>query len=672
MQGLGDDTAIGNVGLYREREGERATCTPTCYSADTAFCRYGDRRPLFAVELPEAFHTAIRNRSWTGLTRSYSGEGWTLDTEVRATLPGPLFRTTEPSLHLRWLPGNDARLAWWKDARAADAHLDLPCEGARIVFVRCAAADALIVANRPLRGIRTVASRHWKLDFGHGGGAALIVPMAKATDPEPLFAHANWWEALAKAPPLRCEEAFEDRGSSIAITQRFPGADVAPLPPLLSLWGQRGNLLALPDATVLCPTAFGPYAVVRGDAWHATIAAHWMDDAGTPVVPAPPEGLANPPEELAYAGDWTWDENSVMDRLLSLRTWAPLIGALPEPSRPAVLSRLRVPTPEEFRAKVHRVREPVRGVTWARDYDLWRERGDATYDVDWYNGLMLSGLERATRCADRAIANDARTLAAACRPERDLFVRYFTLYHDWLFSSAMTDPRGNLWLPDCVRNGMEGMLAESRLRAAEGDPAGASQMRYLVAKTGSALLAATRWPHWLREHAPTLLHQFQPGDNPFLAAPHDDRLFGTNAVFLPVTLFPSTAAVRNPYQLAGHFPEYAALFREHGPVNELRELVAIWEREFPERYTDWRRYYLGDDFHKRFVSDKDQEAREQAAVFYHLAPEVCFRLWVLREDPLSIASRYATPLNLAEQLLLAAVPPQRSANPDRHPPSHAP
>ena len=39
---------------------------------------------------------------------------------------------------------------------------------------------------------------------------------------------------------------------------------------------------------------------------------------------------------------------------------------------------------------------------------------------------------------------------------------------------------------------------------------------------------------------------------------------------------------------------------------------------------------------------------------YHLAPNVCFRLWTLGEDPDSIEALFETPLNLAEQLLCRA------------------
>jgi len=63
------------------------------------------------------------------------------------------------------------------------------------------------------------------------------------------------------------------------------------------------------------------------------------------------------------------------------------------------------------------------------------------------------------------------------------------------------------------------------------------------------------------------------------------------------------------------------------------------------------RYYCGDDWRTRRAQG-DQEAREQAAVFYSVAPEVALRLWALGEDPRRIEARWQQPLGLAEQLLL--------------------
>ena len=85
----------------------------------------------------------------------------------------------------------------------------------------------------------------------------------------------------------------------------------------------------------------------------------------------------------------------------------------------------------------------------------------------------------------------------------------------------------------------------------------------------------------------------------------------------------------------------------------MRTLAQTWADEFPPRYADWLTFYVGADWQERWEK-RDQEARVQAAVFYHLAPEVCFRFWVLEEEAGEIGRRFATPLNLAEQLGLRA------------------
>ena len=106
---------------------------------------------------------------------------------------------------------------------------------------------------------------------------------------------------------------------------------------------------------------------------------------------------------------------------------------------------------------------------------------------------------------------------------------------------------------------------------------------------------------------------------------------------------PQTAASRNPYALAGNFPEFCALQKQYGRCERYREIAASWERDYPERYADWHAFYTAGNPYR-------QEARVQAAVMYHLAPEVAFRLWTLDEDPDTVEQRFRTPLNLVEQL----------------------
>jgi len=651
IPGLDDASAVGGFGFYRARERAETHALPCCHWNGAVFAAYGSAQGFFAPELPDAYQWDIHGRSWTGLTADCRWADGTLRMDVRTTLPGPRFTPGGRTFHLRWMQGCDIRSVALPGGRSLDGKFDHVLDGTGLMVARGGKRSFLLATSGSMVALRTVAERHWQIDFAAAGSPLLVVPLPPDFDPERVFVHEAIWREMAGRPPLSCAESHAAEGGRIHLRQHFAGAAWSPLPPFFSLWGGKGGLLKLPESVELMPTVFGPWRVVEGEAWQAVVEAGWMK--ARLEIPHLAEGPLEPlPRELHYAGDWTWDESTVLDRLLSLRTWAPLVGALPEPRREELLERLRVPTAEAFLAKQCRTREPVTGRVWARDQDAWRERGEAIYDPDWYIGLSLSGLWRATRCADPAIATSARALADGVRGARAEMAAYFEIFHDWMLGCAWSDPRGGLWLPDCAHNGMEGMLGEANLREAEGDDAGAARLRVLAAKSAVAFLAVTAWAEWLRTHEPAFLHQFEPGDNPFLEAPHDERLFGINSVFVPHFAFPSTAAVRNPYQLAGHFPEYAALFKAHGPVDDLRRLAAIWQAEFPERCRDWMIYYIKSDWRERFVRERDQEAREQAAVFYHLAPEVCSRLWILGESAESIEARYATPLNLAEQVLL--------------------
>lgn len=635
--------------MYQPNIRAEAVCLSSLVWMGGVFHTYGKRQDLFAAELPDGYRFDVRDRSWTGQTMVYEMGHATLTIELRTTLPGVYFHTAGRELALRWMPSNDLREIGTLDGASRLAFTEFNPQGAQLLWLRCEARQFLLVASKPLTVCRTISHRHTRLQFSEPGAAILLVPLLGGMTRESCFAQAGQWLGMIENPPLRCDEEFSAQEDRINLRQSFPDAAFAPIPPMLSLLGNQGGLLELPLATQLAETVFGPYAVVAGPCWEGTIEAGWMQSKMRHERIAP-EPLADLPDELQYAGDWTWDETSTMDRLLSLRTWAPLLGAMPAAVRARITARLVLPQPDDFRAALKTIREPSTGRDWAWLKDMWAEHGEVTYDPDWYNGLCLSGLARAAFCDDPELAASARSLAKDCREERAALTAYFEIFHDWQLCSAWSDPRGSLWLPDCAHNGMEGFLAEGALRDFEGGDG--SGLRCLAAKNGAAFLAAIRWPAWLANVEPTLLHQFQPGDAAFLAAAHDDRIFGTNTIYLPSKLFPITPASRNPYHIAGHFPEYSALFKAHGPVEELRRLAAIWEQEFPQRYTDWITYYIGADWRDRFVSARDQEARIQAAVFYHLAPEVCSRLWILGETPQSVEARFSPSLNLAEQILV--------------------
>jgi hypothetical protein len=289
---------------------------------------------------------------------------------------------------------------------------------------------------------------------------------------------------------------------------------------------------------------------------------------------------------------------------------------------------------------------------------MWDHNGDACYDIDWYNGFALSGLERTLRCAVPKLANAARATAKSCRRERDALAAYFTVFHDWSICSAWSDPRGWMWNADCCHNGLEGLLAEARLRDDEQRPADAAHLRYLAARTAVSLLASCELPAWHERLAAVV----NPGR--YGLTSRRMRTWGTTDIDTTSTPIATqclvswrdrvwcTSRTRNPYLAAGNFPEWNVLVRDHARPEHLARIAKDWDGE-AERQADWLRFYLGDDWRERRKRG-DQEARVQAAVFYHLAPNVWFRRFALGQTPDAIEQRFATPLNLAEQLLLRA------------------
>jgi hypothetical protein len=83
-------------------------------------------------------------------------------------------------------------------------------------------------------------------------------------------------------------------------------------------------------------------------------------------------------------------------------------------------------------------------------------------------------------------------------------------------------------------------------------------------------------------------------------------------------------------------------------MDRIRFMATAWKNWHPERYADW------DFFNTRGRHNAketwSQGCRRQNAAMYHLAPEICTRLWVLDEDPDAVEAMYKTPVNLPEQL----------------------
>jgi len=654
--GLNRLTSIGNNGRYRLFAAAQQFRLATAVWKDGIVRQPGTAgKTHFQLDLPESYSVRTHDQSWTGRRLSYTwGDGEGVELHLRSTLPGARLVALGRSVHLRWgdnLPDGLTAI----DAGGAQMklvnHPDLSPH--RFLIGNCRICPVLIVLSDSLERISVTAHAHWEFVFRSPGAAMFVVPLLKP-DQLPLTPETqSIWQSLLNRPPVQCEESYRIKGDALHIHSEFPNAQYAPIPPLLAQADPMRGLLELPDrGTVLIDTLLGPYSVVAGDSWDAKVDLQWTR-ARVKSAKAVTGRLSPLPEELVYPGDWSWDpERLPMDKLLALRTWAPMVDLLPAELKSQLVSQLIPPTPDDFRQSLHTIREPVSGIEWSKDRGLFENKGDCSWDPDWYNGLSLSGLERAIRCGVEAIAAPARKLADECKPERDRMLKYFEVFHDWSLWAAWTDARGLFWLPDCCHNGLEGLLAESRLRRDGGDAAAADRLLYLAGKTAACLISLFTLPDWCNHSGfimPSVEHNgfLKPGES-------GQQAFGVNAIIDAEGIATITEETKNPYCLAGNFPEYAALLKRHGPVDRLRELARLWAAKHPDRYRDWIAFYIGSDPQQiaRRKANLEQEAKDQAAVFYHLAPEISLRQWVLGEQAEEIESRYKTPLNLVEQVWL--------------------
>jgi hypothetical protein len=648
QQGLSARTSIGACGRYRPHAGHQQFRCATMVWRDGLFTEPGARRvgkTHFQLDLPESYSVHTYHASWTGRSITYEFPPGDVTVDFRNTLPGPRFSTTGQSIFLRWGDNIPDGLRAIDGGGAEWSLIEHPgLAKHRFLVGVCRVMPVLIVLSGPLERIVVTSHAHWEFRFQKPGQSMFVVPMADGAQ-LPIDAERQAiWQSLLLNPPSECEETFRIDGDHVTIKAEFPGAEYSPVPPIIAQAGEMRGLIRLPDKRVkLFDTLVGPYEVVRGESCLAHIDMRWTKAVAKPQHPA--TGKLSPiPDELTYAGDWTWEPGSAMDQLLSLRTWAPLLKSLPSDRRAELIKQLKPPTPAMFAESLHTITEPVSGIAWAKEKNLFPDKGDISWDPDWYNGLTLSGLCRAVNCAVEEIAGPARVLARECREQRDLLLRYYSLFHDWGLWAAWTDPRGMFWNADCCHNGLEGLLAEAKLRAELGED-GADFCLYLAAKSAVMLLSTFTLPAWSAKAKFPV--QAMGGKN-------DDETFGIAVLDDHDGLLTNTAETKNPYCVAGHFPEYSALLKQHGPIDRLQRLAALWAEKYPGWYRDWIAFYIGSD--PEAIAARwnkfDQEARVQASVFYHLAPEVCLRRWVLDEPAEQIEKRFATPLNLAEQVLL--------------------
>jgi hypothetical protein len=186
---------------------------------------------------------------------------------------------------------------------------------------------------------------------------------------------------------------------------------------------------------------------------------------------------------------------------------------------------------------------------------------------------------------------------------------------------------------------MGGVVAQSKMCEMEGDDAGAEFSRYLAAKMGASFMAAYPLGDW----CDGIGYVWRKYEGKPLLGVHGFREWRGAVIDAPSSKW--------PYGLCPDLPEFQALLRLHGPLDRWRRAVRAWERDHPERYRDWFFYYTG---LRRDIAKKtlNQEERIQAAVHYHLSPEISLRLLVLGQDPDRIEKLFGRPPSLAETLWL--------------------
>lgn len=644
--GLNEKEAMGRCGVYRpyiDHANVMQLATCVAREVDYYFVRNNQRSFLGGPWLPRSYACQHVESSWTGNAYHYGWEEDGFTVYHKTTLPGPLFIPDGKILRWRWavdngvptaqsLPGGEPfRCAYTQD------------QPGRVLLLNNWGVTTLVVASRPISTLEWASHEHMTLTFDRKGVYVLIVPLLDKND---VPSDLDNWLALVDAPPIHCADTFRCDGPAMVIRQTVSGPDgvtpkVSPVPPVPGF----SPLAKMPEGKPLLKGLNGHYTLTPGAVLEYSIPMDWSETKAAPTRPVEHRDLAPLPDELAYAGDVTWEPGSAMDQLLSLRIWAPLAECCPPAIWKKLQPQLTPPTAAALRNSLEIFKEPLSGLTWAKEAKLFEASGDVCYDADWYNGFELSGLWRATQCHDQAIAKAGRNLASEAKEERELLTNYFRVFHDWEVGAACTDARGVGWNLDCIHNGMEGLLAQAWLCREEGDHAGEAQARYLAAKTAAMVTAA----EWLIDYQQE--QGFVIGSGLGLNADGDNTAlnlsFSMNGIYTARGASLQTAASKNPYALAGHFPQFCALQKRYGRVDRYREIVSLWEKHFAGRYEDWYQFYIeGNPY--------DQEKRTQAAVMYHLAPEVSFRLWTLDEDPDAVETRFHTPLNLAEQLLCRA------------------
>lgn len=651
-RGLDESSAIGSNGMYSEGAEDPRQALPTCVWHNHSFLTSGAvQRELFSLSLPDKWSFETTERSWTGRKIRYTTSFGRIVLELRNTLPGAHFTASKGTLFFRWASGNDpdrTRSLCSKTVFTAIAPTSLR-RNDRVFLLENRLQRTLLVTSE-LASIEIISNRHWVLKSRKGPLLCMVVPLLPKQDERSIRKNIGILLSLLESPPLHCTESFAIQKEKLILNQSFVGSRYSPVPPTINLATRIGTLVKKEGSIHLLDTNLGPYSVHPSSSWNAEIDLSWLDVRLASAKTMGKERI-DFPDELCYAGDFTWNLKTSLDRLLAWRTWAPLLQFLSLEDQKHLLSLAPLPTIKEWESEMRLMSEPSTGIKWKKYMDLYDHWGDVAFDHDWYNGLTLSGLGRAAQSSLPALAKEAKDLLDESKDLRREMVEYFFLFHDWEICGAVMDPRGGYWNADCSHNGWEGLIAEYRNAKKNLEKGCAEKLLYLIAK--SALLFHATWvlPEWLKEWNPGFIRGADEGGQEFMRSDPDERIFSLLTLEKDRGMYPVTPATRNPYVFPGHLPELAALIKRHVPKKIVRKVADAWEKDYPLRYEDWERFYVRGNIEER-KRNFDQEARTQAAVFFHLAPDICTRLWILDEPVEKIRKLFKTELNAAEKVLL--------------------
>ncbi|MBA3709929.1 MAG: hypothetical protein H0W83_14055 [Planctomycetes bacterium] len=649
--GLSATTSVGRFGRFTEDAGNRTVGLNTCVANDVAIHTLGRYAKLIGEPAvgPKVTTTIIAN-DWCGRTIALKTRGETQRIDLRTSLPGPMFTTPGKRWGFDWavgasftdiesLPDGKMLHAWGTIVKPPQVllchHGETPC---------------LVLTSKRATSLEVITHEHWWFTFAGAGARIMIVPLINVADAPRTKELVSLWLDLLARPPVTVREEFafhDDELTIVAHAEDAAGRPVkaCPVAPMAALLGD-GPFQRLQSGVPLLTTYNGPYTVIPGATrCTRTIRMEWLK--AHLAYTRPVQGPLSPlPHELVYAGDISWDESYPMDALLSLRVWAPLAGVIPKPMWEAVKARVTMPTPSSFRKTMQRYVEPSVKRAWLKDKTLFGQWGEVSYDTDWYTGLTLSGMWLSATCADPKISQAAQKLYKGLKDARDEMIGYCRIFSDWAFDGAFTDPRGEGYDYDCSHNGIEGILAEAKMRASEGDVAGRDFCYYIAARFAVCFLAAYPLAQLHRTHK-------------WILNPPADLEHGMWGLRACRERWGSYALTANSKSWPPLFPEYCQLLKTYGPLAELTRLAKIQEQRVPERYADWLLFYLGKELAEKIRAGNEdpssgQEQREQSAVFYHVGPDVMQRLWVLDEDGASVERRFQTAMPPAEQALCRA------------------